>query len=302
MKISYKTFIAVLPAFLLSGCGGGTDSPEPTPTTPTTPTEKKMEIRISPAMTRATDYGFETGDQVGLYVVNYSGGNPGTLSNSGNHVDNMRFTYNGTWTPDSQITWADNKTHADFYLYYPHSNVSNVAAIPFSVKADQSTEAAYKASDIMTGKALNITPSEEAVSIPVDHAMSRIIIKLQAGNGFTAESLAAADIAVKINDVKCDATLNLASGDVTATGNAVSVTPFFAEGEYKALIVPQAVQETNLITATVDGRDFNLRKAFTFESAKSHKFTVTLSKTSAGVNVNINPWIEDGNDNGGTAE
>lgn len=304
MKISYKTIMAAFPALALSACGGGSDNPEPTPITPTTPTEKKLEIRISPKMadTRATDYGFETGDCIGLYVVNYSGSTPGTLANSGNHVDNMRFTYNGTWTPDKQITWVDNNTHADFYLYYPYANVGNVGALPFSVKADQSTEAAYKASDLMTGKALNVAPSEEAVSIPVDHAMSRIVIKLQAGNGFTAESLAAADIKVKINEVKCDATLNLASGSVTATGNPVSMTPFFADGEYKALIVPQTVQENNLITVTVDGRDFNLRKAFTFESAKSHKFTVTLSKTSAGVNVNINPWIEDGTDNGGTAE
>ncbi|MDE5849900.1 MAG: fimbrillin family protein [Muribaculaceae bacterium] len=302
MKISYKAFIAALPAFILTGCGGGSDSPEPTPSNPTTPTEKKLEIRISPSMTRATDYGFETGDRVGLYVVNYSGSTPGTLANMGNHVDNMRFTYNGTWTPDTQITWADSKTHADFYLYYPYANVQNVSAHPFSVKADQSTESAYKASDLMAGKALNVAPSEEAISIPVNHVMSRITITLEAGNGFTAESLAKADIAVKINGVKCDATLNIASGAVTATGEPSTVTPLYADNAYKALIVPQSVQETNLITVTVDGRDFNLRKAFTFESAKSHKFTVTLSKTSAGVNVNINPWIEDGEDNGGTAE
>ncbi|MDE7350898.1 MAG: fimbrillin family protein [Muribaculaceae bacterium] len=302
MKISYKAFIAALPAFILTGCGGGSDSPEPTPSTPTTPTEKKLEIRISPSMTRATDYGFETGDRVGLYVVNYSGSTPSTLASTGNHVDNMRFTYNGTWTPDTQITWADSKTHADFYLYYPYANVQNVAAHTFSVKADQSTEPAYKASDLMAGKALNVAPSEEAISIPVNHVMSRITIALEAGNGFTAESLAKADVAVKINGVKCDATLNIASGAVTATGEPSTVTPLYADNAYKALIVPQTVAEGNLITVTADGRDFNLRKAFTFESAKSHKFTVTLSKTSAGVNVNINPWIEDGEDNGGTAE
>lgn len=302
MNISYKTFLAGLPAFILVGCGGGSDSPEPTPSTPTTPTEKKMEIRISPSVTRATDYGFESGDCIGLYVVNYSGSTPGSLSSMGNHVDNMRFSYNGTWTPDKVITWADSKTHADFYLYYPYANVENVGAHPFSVKADQLTEAAYKASDLMAGKALDVTPSEEAISIPVNHAMSRITIALEAGNGFTAESLAKADVAVKINGVKCDATINIASGAVTASGNPTSVIPFFANNEYKALIVPQTVEEGNLITVTADGRDFNLRKAFTFESAKSHKFTVTLSKTSAGVNVNINPWIEDGEDNGGTAE
>lgn len=302
MNISYKAFIVALPACILTSCGGGSDSPEPSPATPITPTEDKIEIRISPSMTRATDYGFETGDCVGLYVVNYSGSTPGSLSNSGNHVDNMRFSYNGTWNPDEIITWADNTTHADFYLYYPYANIRNVAAHLFSVKADQSTEAAYKASDLMAGKAMDVAPSAEVISIPVNHVMSRITISLKAGNGFTAESLAKADVAVKINGVKCDAMLNIASGAVSATGDSATVTPLNTDNEYKALIVPQTVEEGNLITVTVDGRDFNLRKAFTFESAKSHKFTVTISKTSTGVNVNINPWIEDGEDNGGTAE
>ena len=214
----------------------------------------------------------------------------------------MGFTYNVTWTRDESMTWLDNMTHADFYLYYPFADVQNVAAHKFSVKADQSTEAAYKSSDLMVGKVLNVAPSEEAISIPVNHAMSRISIVLEAGNGFTTESLSKADIAVKINGVKCDATLNIASGAVSATGDPLVVTPLYADSAYKALIVPQTVEESNLITVTVDGRDFNLRKDFTFESAKNHKFPVTLSKTSAGVNVNINPWIDDDVDNGGTAE
>ncbi len=301
MNRNHQYHLALAPILLASACSGGSDSPEPTPTTPV---EKTMEIKISPSMstTRATDYGFEAGDCVGLYVVNYSGSTPGSLASMGNHVNNMRFTYNGTWIPDKVITWPDNKTHADFYLYYPYANVQNVAAHSFSVKTDQSTEADYKASDLMAGKALNVAPSEEAISIPVNHVMSRITIALEAGNGFTAETLSKADVTVKINGVKCDANLNIASGAISASGNPTSVTPFCANNEYKALIVPQTVEEGTLITITADGRDFNLHKAFTFESAKSHRFTVTLSKTSAGVNVNINPWIEDEEDNGGTAE
>lgn len=304
MKLFFKYNVLLFSAAFQVGCSGGQHSTEPTSPSPDTPSEKKLDIKISPSViaSRATDYGFETGDCIGLYVVNYSGSTPGSLSNSGNHVDNMRFSYNGIWTSDKMITWADNTTNADFYLYYPYANIQNVAAHSFSVKADQSTEAAYKASDLMAGKVLNVAPSAEVISIPVNHAMSRITISLEAGNGFTAESLAKADIAVKINGVKCDATLNIASGAVSAIGESTTVTPQNTGNEYKALIVPQTVEEGNLITVTVDGRDFNLRKAFTFESAKSHKFAVTISKISTGVNVNINPWIEDGEDNGGTAE
>ncbi|MDE6395178.1 MAG: fimbrillin family protein [Duncaniella sp.] len=292
--------LVLFASVLVAGCSQESDAP--VPTTPDEP--KKLEIKISPSMTesRATDYGFESGDCTGLYVVNYSGSVPGTLANSGNYVDNMRFTYNGTWVPDTPLFWADDETHADFYLYYPYTKVQSVKAHAFTVKADQSAEADYKASDLLVGKTVNVTPSASATVIPVSHVMSRIIIALEAGNGFTAGSLAQAAVSVKINGVKCSSTVDLTTGIVTPTGSATSVTPLYADNTYKALIVPQTVAEGNLITVNVDGRDFNLKKGFTFESAKSHKFTVTLSKTSNGVNVNINPWIEDDTDNGGTAE
>lgn len=304
---SIITCVALV-ALALVGCSKESDSPTPTPTptpdVPTPPVTEKIEIKISPSVqeSRATDYGFESGDCIGLYVVNYNGSAAGTLANSGNHVNNMRHTYNGQWTPDAAIYWLDDKTHADFYLYYPYADVKSVNAHAFAVKEDQSTEAAYKASDIMVGKTLNVSPTSSATIIPANHVMSRMVINLEAGNGFTKESIAASQVAVKINGVKCNSTVDIATGKVTATGDATAVTPLKEDNAYKALIVPQAVEEGNLITVTVDGRDFNLKKAFTFESAKSHKFTVTLSKTSNGVNVNINPWAEDGVDNGGTAE
>ena len=285
---------------IMTSCSGGSDDIEPD-----VPATGKMEIKISPALSdsRATDTGFESGDCIGLYVVNYAGSKPGTLASSGNHVDNMRFRYSGEWTPDSPIFWLDNTTLVDFYIYYPYTNVTSVTAHPFSVKADQSTEASYKASDLMVGRKTGVSPTTAATVIPVSHSMSRIVINLEAGNGFTAESLAKANVAVKINGVKCSSTVNIATGAVTPTGSASSVTPLLTGNvSYKALIVPQTVAEGNLITVTADGRDFNLKKGFTFESGKSHKFTVTLSKTSNGVNVTINPWVEDGTDNGGTAE
>ena len=214
----------------------------------------------------------------------------------------MSFVYNGTWTPGVPVYWNDNTTHADFYLYYPYATVNSVDAYQFDVKADQSDVSAYKTSDLLVGNAKNVAPTEAATSIPANHVMSRVMIYLEAGKGFTKESLAASKITVKVNGVKCGSTVNLATGAVTATGDATAVTPLLSDNVYKAIIVPQTVAEGNLITVNVDGRDFNLQKAFVFEAGKSHKFTVTLSKTSNGVNVNINPWADDGVDNGGTAE
>lgn len=297
LTMKQSTIFAILTAACALATSCDKEAGKPQPST-------KMEIKITAnAGTRATDSGFESGDRVGLYVVNYKGANPGTLAATGNHVDNMSFTYSGSWTPTSPIYWLDQTTHADFYLYYPYAQVTNPTAHPFSVAANQSTRANYTGSDFMTGKAANVAPTTNATVINADHRMSRAVIELKAGNGFTTESLANANIAVKLNGIKCNTTVNIANGTVSdPTGDPVSITPLFEENSYKAIVVPQSVAEGNLITVTVDGRDFNLKKAFTFVGGQSHKFTVTLSKTSNGVNVNINPWGNDGTDNGGTAE
>ena len=291
--------------FVLYSCSdGSSNDPTPNPT----PSEK-LPININTTMaSRATDFAFEAGDKIGLYVVNHNiDGSAANLKLSGNYVDNMQYTYNNTWIPATQTYWTDNKTHADFYLYYPYtSSITSIEAMPYSVKADQSLLTDYKAGDLMIGKTTDVAPTEAAVKIDAKHVMSQMVISLVAGNGFTEETLSAAQIRVKVNRLKTNATANLAMGVVTATGDDADITPY-KEGanSYKAIIVPQAVGEGNLITVNVDGRDFNLPKANNFqafEAGKKHKFTVTLSKTSNGVNVNITKWEDDGTDYGGTAE
>ena len=49
---------------------------------------------------------------------------------------------------------------------------------------------------------------------------------------------------------------------------------------YKALIIPQAVGEGNLITVNVDGRDFNLPKSSKFSAFEAGK-SISLMLRSA---------------------
>lgn len=301
--MNHSKTVSILSALALglSACSSG-DKPT-MPETPSKPEKLQIKINANPGNTRVTDNKFDNGDRVGIFVVNYDSETPGSLSLSGNHVDNMAFSYSGSWTSATPIYWKDDKTHADFYLYYPYSeSLPSVYAIPFEVKADQSSEQNYKASEFMTGKTINATPSESAVNITANHLMSQANIYLEPASGFTTESLASANVAVRINGALTHISANLATGEISVSGDAASIVPLKADNMYKALIPPQTIAEGNLITVTVDGRDFNLRKAFKFESGKIHKFTVALSKTSNGVNVDIAPWENDGTDNGGTAE
>lgn len=285
----------------LAACSSG-DDPNNQPTPPVT---QKIQIKInaSASATRVSDSNFDQGDRVGVFVVNYVGNSAGTLKASGNHVDNMGFTFSNVWTSDSPVYWKDDKTHADFYLYYPFvANPGSVEAMPFDVKEDQSSQENYKASELLIGKASDVAPTEKEVGITARHIMSQINIILEAADGFTSEDLSSANVKVKVNGIKNHSTANIITGTASATGEPTAVTPLYVNGTYKALIPPQTVGEGNLITVTADGRDFNLKKAFTFESGRLHKFTVRLSKTSNGINVSISPWEDDGTDNGGVAE
>ena len=265
---------------------------------PTTPETEKLPINISTTLTRATDLAYETGDKVGIFVVN----EPNALATSGNHVDNMGFTYSSKWTPDTPIYWLDQTTKADFYCYYPYAEAASTTAHSFATKADQSSLANYKASEFLWGKTTGVTPTEEAVNITTNHTFSNALVILKPGDGFTEATLAAATKSVKICGVKTGATINLATGVATANGNATEVTPYLDGAQYRALIVPQATAEGALIVVTVEGVDYTLSRSMTFKANKQHKFTVTLNKVSNGVNVGIGGWETDEEDYGGSAE
>ena len=73
-------------------------------------------------ITRANDGGFADGDEIGVFIVNYQDETEPVLQATGNHADNVRFTYNeetGKWTGSYQLYWKDKKTPVDAYGYYP---------------------------------------------------------------------------------------------------------------------------------------------------------------------------------------
>lgn len=305
-------YIAVVNIFLLacsSGAENGVDD-EPTPPQPEKPTVR-IPIDISTSITRVTETAFESGDAIGLYVVNRNDdGSHNDLKPSGNYVDNMRYTYSyNTWTPDETVYWKDDKTCADFYLYYPYqAGHVNENPMVFKVEADQSNVNSYKKSDVIVGSTMNVAPSQTTVYIASKHVMSRVVIALKPGEGFTDASLAASDVKVTLNVPAVSANIYLATGKVEPImnhdGESLTMTPMtpYKDGNvYRAIVVPQQVAQTNLIKVNVDGSDFLFSKAFDFVSGKSYTFNVTLAKKSSGLNATITGWDSDGVDYGGTA-
>ncbi|MDD7068636.1 MAG: fimbrillin family protein [Prevotella sp.] len=301
----YKSQYIIAFCLLLLACTSGGEGTETDPIQPSQPeeTRPKMPINISTTITRATDTAFENGDQIGLYVVNRKAdGSSQPLLSSGNHVDNMLFTYSNGWAPATPIYWKDENTHSDFYLYYPYQkSLSSVNAMVFELNANQSNAQDYKSGDLLIGSSLNVTPTKEAVNIEANHAMSLVEIMLKPGNGFTESSLSTSKVSLRLNGLKTLATVDLASSNVTAIGPATTVIPYKDGDKYRAIVVPQQVAQSDLITVDVDGSEYKLSKSLTFVSGKRYTFTVTIAKSSSGINVSIGSWSDDGIDYGGTA-
>ena len=291
-------FLAVTVCTFLSSCSSKSEVPEPTPD-PTPGVQSQIPINLSISNhTRANDDTFETDDEVGVYVVNYTGGTAGTLALSGNQADNMRFTFrDNAWIPDNAIYWKDNSTPADIIVYYPYAEtVSTVTAHPFSVQTDQSTASNFWASDFLWGKATNVSPTFSAIPITTNHSLSRIILNLQPGDGYTTEDWAAAEKSVCITNVKTSATIDLSTGVATATGEATNVTPFKVSESnnticYQAMMIPQELTDAaTLITATIDGKEYTISPSITLKPRTQHGFNLKVNKETGELKLSIGEW------------
>lgn len=291
-------FLAVSVCTILSSCSSKSEVPEPTPD-PTPGVQSQIPINLSISNhTRANDDTFETDDEVGVYVVNYTDGTAGTLALSGNQADNMRFTFrDNAWIPDNAIYWKDNSTPADIIVYYPYAEtVSSVTAHPFSVQTDQSTASNFWASDFLWGKATNVSPTFSAIPITTNHSLSRIILNLQPGDGYTTEDWAAAEKSVCITNVKTSATIDLSNGVATATGEATNVTPFKVSESnnticYQAMMIPQELTDAaTLITATIDGKEYTISPSITLKPRTQHGFNLKINKETGELELSIGEW------------
>lgn len=253
------------------------------------------EIRQTPA-TRVNDEGFCSGDAVGVYVVNYNDDIPGALEISGNQADNVKYTLDettGDWKSNVPVYYKDKKTHVDIYGYYPYSDPGSINEYLFEIAKDQSKDAengllgGYEASDFLWAKATKVLPSSSKVLLQFHHMMAGVKVSLVEGTGFSEGEFASVDKDVLVTNTKRQTSINLSTGEVVAVGDIASTgtIPYEKEGDFRAIVAPQTVTaNTALFSLTVDGMPYVFRKDSDFEyvSGKLHKFTIEISKKTAG--------------------
>ncbi len=245
--------------------------------------------------TCANDNGFADGDRIGVFVVNYDEESKAPeLKLTGNHADNVRFTYddeNYKWTGSYQIYWKDTKTPVDVYGYYPFTQeLSSITEQPFTVErnqrdvADGETISGYEKSDFLWAKAENIIPTEEPIILKHNHIMAGIEVTLVEGYGFAENEWTGTERSVLVQNVVMSGTINFMNGNTTCTGSAgnLSIIPQKSQGQYRAVVLPQTVKAGSaLFSITVDGKvlEFKLQEDTEYLRGKMHKFVLEVDKS-----------------------
>lgn len=236
---------------------------------------------------------FESGQNI--FVEAYKTGESSTYTTATYQTTDA----NGAMT--GEMYYPSDGSNIDICAFYP-STVSS-ATTSFSVNASQTTAnvANYRGSDLMyatklTNEAKKTTGTH---ALTFNHALSKIIVTLAAGNGVTADDIAGKVTAVKINNTKPTAEFTItngAPGAITASGTAADIDITGAtKADHAGIIVPQEVAAGEFITVTYNGNNYTylLAAATTFEAGKVYTYALTLS--TAGISLSsasITNWTE----------
>lgn len=199
-------------------------------------------------LTRATDNLFETGDQIGIYVVKRTNPNiPGVLEPSGNFADNKlyRIDNNGQLQPydnSNKIYLLPNEVY-DFYAFYPYQNIKN-KQFSYSVFCNQNEKSSYQRSDLMQSKVLNVRNTNN-VNLTFKHLMALIELHFKKESEFSVTNVSMLDF-----NRKCQ--IDIQTGETVAVSDVATIDMFkYGETEtnyiYRALIPEQEIKNNKQI-------------------------------------------------------
>ena len=243
---------------------------------------ERQAMRFTASMgsyTKVTDSGFSRGDVVGLSV-----GKPVSVAN-------VKLTAQdaGTLAPESTIYWGEGQTEAsDFVAVYPFGS-DPMKAFTFTAKADQSTAAAYEASDLLWAKT-SAKPDDDEVYLPFYHGMSRFVLYLT--SNLAGESVTG----ITLDGVKVGADVDLSKETFKATGSATSVKPATAADAtgaraYVFVVAPQKATPDVVFTLS-SGKTvkYTAKSAIDFLSGKQVTAGIVLSESEVSFTAEINDW------------
>ena len=250
-------------------------------------------------------YLFEHLDASSSAVYNY--GSAGLVAHSADGA--------GGLTPDGGALYFPANGHGiDVYGIYPLTVTESTTSFTFTVKEDQTTDANYKASDLMYAPCQSDKKKGSPVVLPFAHKLSKVIVKLVQGNGLNTNDLNNATVQILNTYTQCSiASLSKTGiGAITPSTQAedkkpitVGTWPSSSSEGIAAIVIPQSVQVgTPLFQVSLtNGANYvytipSTDSAVTFESGTVYTYTLTVTTAAIEVTSTITNWNPGSNESG----
>lgn len=245
---------------------------------------------VDNAATRATESQWTAGDAIGIRMTDVSGNIVDGYANVPYIAD-----VNGNFTPaEGDMYYPNSGVQVGFTAYYPYNATLQNGRFAVNLANQSNPEAIdllHATTTAQYGKF-----STGGVTLPFRHMMSKLVLKTQAGAGFTAADLTGMQVAIK--RLNSHAIFNTATGELTDAVVAGIIIPHTVSdgAHYEAIVLPAVVAvvgQTMQVAFSVGGKEYVWdAPQMAFVSGQAHEWMVTISRT--GITVaegNIAPWV-----------
>lgn len=253
----------------------------------------EREIRIEavyPSLqTRANCTGFDSGDEIGVFVVPEGA----ILQPFGNTVNNGCYTYDGSkWTPSRKFYWNEGKNNV--YAYYPYvAEVKDTEAFTFKVSSNQSTTMGYSESDFLWAKAEGQQASASPVSLKFSHVLSRALVEIVKGEDYEGDL--PDNMEVYLHNTVTTANVDLAAGasckDPFAGAETIKMRKL-SQKLYAAIVVPQNISTRRPLVEVLMGNiSYLMEGTMSFKQGFQHTITITITENPQQAEISIGGGI-----------
>ena len=304
-------FFAAVASVMLTACSSENEEAKVTDSSPL-----RLSTQNITGMTRAAQdvqlTQFAASENVGIFLVEDNAGSPVTSgTNVTTYTQPLSYTADGAGNLSNTQYWPQDGNGLHIWGVYPLAAATTAAAynatgVSFTVAANQTADANYKASDLMTGVPTAGNPvarTTSAVPMTFTHLLTKIDVNLTPGDGFVAGDLTSA--VVSILGTLPTTTFGVQSTTIgAASGTATDITAGTGAAT-SAIIVPQAIAaNANFIQVAVGGGNYiyKLATATTFAAHTKYTYNLTVNKTGLVLTVTtITDWAA-GSTTSGNAE
>lgn len=207
----------------------------------------------------------------------------------------IRNTGEGSWTDYDYTTGsAGAMSPAGSVPYYPagEQNIDIVAYYPadadvsFTVATNQTSDASYKASDLMFASVSDQAKQDEAVNLAFSHKMAKLNVNITAGQGVSGIN------SLSLLNIKPTASFNQATGEVgSASGDATSIA---ISNNGAAVIPAQTIDGGLLSIGTTQGTATYSVASKEFDAGKLYTINITVNLRAVGTTTAITGWTSEG--------